>query len=111
MGQIIIKAAISVAIIFMATGMARRFPSLAGLIGVMPITSVLVLVWVYIENRGDSSVMQGLVKGSLFGLGPAVLFFVVALLCFRKDLPLPMVLSCSFAAWLIGAFVHQALFK
>ena len=60
MVQIIIKAVVSVVVILTATGVARRFPSLAGLIAVMPITSVLVLVWVYLENKGDRAVMQHL---------------------------------------------------
>ncbi len=53
MRDVIIKATISLAIIFLATGLARRFPSLAGLIGVMPLTGALVLVWTYLENRGS----------------------------------------------------------
>lgn len=111
MVHVIVKAVLSVAIILTATGIARRFPSLAGLIGVMPITSVLVLAWVYLENKGDKAVMQNFAMGSLWGLAPAVLFFLVALLGFQKGFSLPVVLLCSFAAWFLGAFVHQMAFR
>lgn len=111
MSQVIIKALLSVAIILTATGIARRFPSLAGLIGVMPLTSVLVLVWVYMENKGDPAVMQHFARGSLYGLAPAVLFFVVALIGFQKGLSLSVILSGSFAAWFLGAFLHQLLLR
>jgi uncharacterized membrane protein (GlpM family) len=107
MKDIIMKAAISVAIIFLATGVARRLPSLAGLIGVMPLTGALVLVWVYLENKGDQKVMQNYAVGALFGIAPSILFFLVALVAFKKGLPLYVVLLDSVAAWLMGAFIHQ----
>jgi uncharacterized membrane protein (GlpM family) len=111
MTQIFIKAIISVVVILVATGLAKKFPSLAGLIGVMPITSVLVLIWVYIENNGDKAVMKNLATGSLFGLIPAILFFVAIYVGFRKELSLPVVLSAGFAIWFAGAFMHRMLLK
>ena len=107
MRDLIVKVAASVAIILLATGVARRFPSLAGLIGVMPLTGALVLVWIYLENKGDQKVMQNYAVGALFGIAPSILFFLVALVGFKKGLPLHVVLLGSMAAWLVGAFAHQ----
>jgi uncharacterized membrane protein (GlpM family) len=84
---------------------------LAGLIGVMPLTGALVLVWVYLENRGDPVIMQDFAKGALWGILPSILFFLVALFCFRKQFPLPLVLCSSFGIWIVAAFVHQLLLK
>ncbi|MFP4087338.1 MAG: hypothetical protein ACLFUL_11160 [Desulfobacteraceae bacterium] len=42
--HVLIKALISVGIILAAAAMARRLPSTAGLIGVMPLTGALILV-------------------------------------------------------------------
>jgi hypothetical protein len=42
--QVFIKAVFSIIIIFLATAVGRKFPSAAGLIGVMPLTGALVLV-------------------------------------------------------------------
>ena len=109
--QILIKTAISVAIILVATGIAKRFPSAAGLIGVMPLTGALVLIWVYMENKGNPEVMQGFAKGALWGIVPSILFFIVAFFCFRKEFSLPTVLISSFAAWLVAAFIHQVVLK
>ncbi len=111
MRDLIVKAAVSVAIILLATGVARKFPSLAGLIGVMPLTGALVLVWIYLESKGDQRVMRNYVVGALFGIAPSILFFLVALLGFKKGFPLPVVLLSSMAAWLIGAFAHQFLLR
>ena len=109
--QLLLKIALSVTIILVATFIARKLPSAAGLIGVMPLTGALVLVWVYVENKGDPRIMQGFAKGAIWGILPSILFFVVALLCFRKQLPLPLVLAASFGVWVLGAAVHQWLLR
>jgi len=109
--QMIVKIVVSVALILAATAIARRMPSTAGLIGVMPLTGALILVWVYLENRGDPHVMQDFAKGALWGILPSILFFLVAFFCFRKHFPLPVVLISSFGAWLAAAAVHQWFLK
>ena len=109
--QILVKAAISVVVILAATAIGKRLPSTAGLIGVMPLTGALVLVWMHLENKGDAEVMQRFAKGALWGILPSILFFLVAFLCFKKGFSLPMVLVSSFGVWLTAAFVHQWVLK
>jgi uncharacterized membrane protein (GlpM family) len=109
--HIVIKIIVSVAIILTATALGRKFPAAAGLIAVMPLTGVLVLVWTYVENRGDAVVMQGFAKGALWGLLPSVLFFLTAFVCVKKNLHLPYILAASFAVWLGAAAIHQWLLK
>jgi uncharacterized membrane protein (GlpM family) len=109
--QILLKVSISVGIILLATTIAKKFPSAAGLIGVMPLTGALVLVWVYLENRGDPKVMGRFAEGALWGMLPTILFFLVAFFCFRKEFALPTVLLASFSAWLAAACIHQWVLK
>jgi uncharacterized membrane protein (GlpM family) len=109
--QILVKTIISVAVILLATSIGKKLPSTAGLIGVMPLTGALVLVWVYLENKGNPDIMQDFAKGALWGILPSILFFVVALFCFKKNFSLPTVLAASFGIWLFAAFVHQWLLK
>jgi len=105
--HIVLKIVISVAIILAATSIGRKYPSTAGLIGVMPLTGAMVLAWLYVENKGDSGTMVNFAKGALWGIVPSVLFFLVAFICFKKSLRLPVVLGASFGAWLGAAFIHQ----
>jgi uncharacterized membrane protein (GlpM family) len=109
--QILLKIVLSVAIILAATGISRRLPSTAGLIGVMPLVGALVLVWVYVENKGDPRIMQDFTKGAIWGILPTILFYLVALFCFRRQFPLSIVLCTSFAVWFAAAFLHQWLLK
>ncbi len=109
--QILLKVTLSIVIILVATAIAKKFPSTAGLIAVMPLTGALVLVWVYLENKGNAEVMQTFAKGALWGILPSILFFLVALLCFKKQVSLPGVLASSFGIWLLAAIVHQWILR
>lgn len=109
--QILIKVIISVCIILLATSIAKKFPSLAGLIGVMPLTGALVLAWVFLENHGNPEVMQHFAKGALWGILPSILFFLVAFFCLRREFPLIAVLAASFSAWFVAAVIHQWALK
>ena len=109
--QILIKAALSVIIILAATAVGRKLPSTAGLIGVMPLAGALVLIWIYLDSGGNSQIMQSFTKGALWGILPSILFYLVALFCFRRNLSLPVVLAASFGVWLCAAAVHQWMLK
>jgi uncharacterized membrane protein (GlpM family) len=106
-----IKVLISALIIAACTLIGRKQPTLAGLIAVMPLTGLLVMVWLYRDKPGDSETMIKYAKGAVWGILPSILFFATALLCFYKRLPLWAVLCASFAVWLAGAFIHQLLLK
>jgi uncharacterized membrane protein (GlpM family) len=105
--QLLVKVTLSVGIILLATAVAKRYPSLAGLIGVMPLTGALVLAWVFLENNGDPEIMQRFAKGALGGFIPSVLFFIVAFFCLKREIPLMAVLAVSFSAWFVAAVIHQ----
>ncbi len=106
-----VKLLIANAIIVVCALVGRRFPTLAGLIATMPLTSLLVLVWLHSDNPGDLRLMTDYTRGVLWGIIPTILFFAVAWFCFRNRLALPITLSASFAVWLAGAAVHQWLVR
>ncbi len=109
--RFVIKLLISVCVIAFCAGIGRKLPTLAGLIAVMPLTGLIVLIWLYRDNPDNFNLMTEYTKGALWGIVPSVLFFLVAFVCFRRHLPLWIVLCASFAVWLIGAFVHQWLLR
>ena len=109
--RFVIKLIISVSIIIFCTQIGRRYPTFAGLIAVMPLTGLIVLLWLYSDNPDNSALMIHYTKGAVWGIIPTILFFLVAFVCFHKHLPLWMVLCASFAVWLAAAFVHQWLLR
>ena len=91
--------------------LGRRFPSLAGLIATMPLTSLLVLLWLAADNGGETRLLTDYTRGVLWGIVPTVLFFTVALLSFRRGASLPMALVAAGVVWLLGAVLHQAFLR
>jgi len=100
---------VTVCLIVFCAQIARRDPNLGGLIAVMPLTSLLALIGLYIKNPADFPALTEYARGALWGILPTIIFFIVAYLCFRKQLTLWIVLSASFAAWLGAACIHQWL--
>lgn len=109
--RFIIKLLVSLFVISVCVQIGRKIPSLAGLIAVMPLTGLLVLIWLYLDNPGNYQIMTEYTRAAMWGIVPTILFFLVAFLCFSRDLSLWIVLCASFAVWLIAAFVHQWLLK
>jgi len=109
--QTIIKVAVSVAIILFCTAIGKKLPSLAGLIAVMPLTGLIVLIFLYYESSANPHTMISYTKGALWGIAPSILFFLVAFFCFKKQLSLPIILAASFTVWLAAAALHQYLLK
>ena len=107
--RFLVKLLVSVGIIAVCSQIGRKLPSLAGLIAVMPLTGLIVLIWLYTEAPGNFNLMTEYTKGALWGIVPSILFFLVAFTCFRRQLSLWIVLCASFAVWLIAAFIHQWL--
>lgn len=105
--QFVMKLFISITVIVCCTQIGRKFPALGGLIATMPLTGVIVLVWLYSDNPGNVSLMEGYTKGAMWGIVPTILFFTVAYVCFVKHLSLPFALSAGFGAWFLGALIHQ----
>ena len=107
--RFLIKLSISLCVIVLCTQIGRKLPTLAGLVAVMPLTGLIVLLWLYSDSPGNFDLMTRYCTGALWGIIPSILFFLVAFGCFRKHLSLWIVLAASFAVWLIAAVVHQLL--
>jgi len=105
--QFIAKLVITLAVILFCTYIGKRLPSLAGLIATMPLTGLLVLVWLYTENREDYTLLTKYTAGALWGIIPSILFFTTAYLCFKKGLPFSVIMVAAFSVWIVGAFIHQ----
>jgi len=102
-----VKLFISICIIIFCTQIGKKLPTLGGLIATAPITSLIVLLWLYTDRPGDFKLMSDFTKGVIWGIIPTTLFFITAYLCFKKQFNIGIVLGASSSVWLIGAFVHQ----
>lgn len=104
----LVKVVLSAFIIAGVSEVARRLPSLGGLIAAMPLTTLLALIWLYTET-GDYQLAASFTRSVLFGIIPTIFFFVTALYLFRKGATFVVVLSGSFVVFTIAAVIHQIL--
>lgn len=92
------------------TWLGRKFPSLAGLVVVMPITGLMVLIWLGVDGSQKSILVQ-YSRGALFGIIPTFIFYITAMYCLSRDMSLGVSLLVSSFLWLAGAFVHQMVLR
>ncbi len=102
---LLIKLILFNVVVIVCALIGKRFPSTAGLLAVMPLTGLAALLVVFDPATPETAIQY--TRGALWGIPPSILFFLVAYLCFKRELSLPIVLSASFAVWLLGACVHQ----
>jgi uncharacterized membrane protein (GlpM family) len=109
--QFVLKLLLTNAVIIACALIGKKFPSMAGLIATMPLTSLIVLVWLHTDNPENYRLLTLYTEGVLWGIIPTILFFAVAYLCFARHLSLSLAVSAGFGVWLSGALIHQWLLR
>ena len=107
----LVKLALTNLIIIACVLVGRRLPLLGGLIATMPLTSLIVLVWLAADNPGDVGLLTAYTRGVLWGILPTSLFFAAAYVCLRRGMGLPSALAAGGGIWLGGALLHQWLLR
>ena len=87
----------------------RRWPGLGGLLATMPLTSLIVLIWLYSENPAQTARLDQYVQGVLWGIGPTIAFFLALLVCLRRGVAVPAAMLAASLCWLAGALLHRLL--
>ena len=82
--QFALKLIASNIVILLCVWIGKKHPSLGGLIATMPLTSLIVLLWLYSDNPADGRLLSSYVGGVFFGVIPTLLFFGAAWLCLKK---------------------------
>jgi hypothetical protein len=105
--QLVVKLGVTLAVVALAIWLGKRTPTLGGLIATMPLTGVVVMLWLHSEKPEDPQLMIDYTKGALFGIGPSIAFFVAVWMALRYGFPLWMVVPSGLAVWLLAALLHQ----
>jgi F0F1-type ATP synthase assembly protein I len=101
-----VKVLVSALIIAGVSELAKRMPSLGGLIAAMPLTTLLALIWLYSETR-DYQLALSFTRSVLFAIIPTIFFFITALYLFKRGWPFVVVLLASFGVFAVAALIHQ----
>lgn len=77
MTYFVLKAALSGVLIALISEIARRFPSLGGLIASLPLISILAIIWLWRDTGGDVAQVAGHARATLWFVIPSLPFFVL----------------------------------
>lgn len=106
--QFLLKAAITVVLVLVAAVLSRR-PGLAGaLVASLPLTSLLVLGWLYFDTRDTHQVADLAMNIFWFVLG-SLPFFVVLALCLRGGVNVVLSFLLAAIAGFAGVSIVQWL--
>jgi uncharacterized membrane protein (GlpM family) len=111
MMEFFIKLLISNLIIIACVKLGKTFPTFGGLIATMPLTSLIVLVWLHTDNPDDYTMIGNYTKGVLWGIIPTAFFFLAVYYCLKRGLPFGGTLAAGFMVWLGGACLHQLVLR
>ena len=109
--EFFVKLLLTNLVIITCVRIGKTMPALGGLIATMPITSLLVMLWLYRDSRGDTLLLGRYTSGVLVGIGPTILFFLAVWFCLRRGLPFGPALCAGLLAWSAGAVAHQLLLR
>ena len=91
---LLIKAAISGAIVAAVSEIARRYPGWGGLVASLPLTSLFAMLWLW-RDTGDAERVAELSQSTIWFFIPSVPLFIV----------LPILLRLGLGFWLSIAIV------
>jgi len=102
-----LKLIVSAFVIVILSELAKKMPCLSGVIAAMPLTTLLVIIWLKIE-KNPSNVIISFSKGVIIGIAPTIIFFVSFIILLKK-MPFTTSLILSMLVWLIVVLVFRKL--
>lgn len=71
----VIKILITAVMVFLISEVAKRYSLMAGVLASLPLTSILAMIWLYIEKR-DTELISTLSRDIFFMVIPSLVFFI-----------------------------------
>ncbi len=106
--QLLAKVFITVVLVLIASALARRTGWLGALVASLPLTSLLVLGWLYFESRDSARVAEQSLGIFWFVLG-SLPFFLVLALGLRQGWHFGVALLAAAVTGALGVWLVQTL--
>jgi len=93
----VVKIMITAVLVFLISEIAKRYTLVAGLLASLPLTSILAMIWLYVEKR-DPELISTLSYDIFFMVIPSLVFFIVLpiLLKWMKSFYFSLIVSSAF---------------
>lgn len=104
MVQLIVKIVVSGIFVGLITEIAKRLPTVGGLVAALPVISLLTIFWLLVDGKTSPQIVET-IRGVLFGLIPTTLFLLSLGILLSRDVQFGVALLLSaiilVVVWLI----------
>lgn len=108
--QVILKVIITSVLVVAIAEVAKRSSLLAAILASLPLTSMLAMIWLYLDT-GDAEQVASLAGGIFWLVLPSLVLFVALPLMLRADWPFAPSLLAASALTVASYFVMIAVLK
>jgi hypothetical protein len=97
--KILLKVIITALLVTGISELSRRYTTLAAILASLPLTSILAMIWLYLDTK-DAGKISDLSYGIFWAVLPSLLFFIALPLLLKAGLkfPLALLVSCVLMA-------------
>ncbi len=92
MGYFLLKTISTALVIASVSELSKRFTFLGSLLAALPLTSLLVFIWIYVEQKDVSKIGQ-MSQEIFFLVIPSLAFFLILPFLLKKGLGFPLALG------------------
>lgn len=105
-----LKTAITVGVILGVAELAKRLTAVAAILAALPLTSILAMIWLYVDTKNVSKI-SSLSTGIFWMVLPTLLFFIVLPMLLRWKVPFFPALLLSSAVMVGVYWLYVAVLK
>jgi uncharacterized membrane protein (GlpM family) len=97
--KILLKVIITALLVTGISELSRRYTTLAAILASLPLTSILAMIWLYLDTK-DAGKISDLSYGIFWAVLPSLLFFIALPLLLKAGFkfPLALLVSCVLMA-------------
>lgn len=104
----ITKILISAIIIATVSEIAKKYTLLGGLIAAMPITTLLSMIWIYLDKK-DPVLISNFLISVVYGTILSFSFFICAIFLLKRGINFYFTLTISLVVLCTGAYFYQKI--
>jgi hypothetical protein len=106
----LIKIFVSALIIGIVTEIARRLPTIGGIVAALPLVSLLSLLWLSFQG-GSANEMSKFAMGVLWGFPATAVLIVIVAFSLKYSVALSLSIVFGISGWIIFLFVQETVLK
>ena len=101
MGFLVFKYGVTAALIVLVSEVAKASPKYGGLIAAMPVTTVLILLWMHVEGSGNDKIASHVFYTLLYVLPTLPMFIVLPFLIQKIGFAPALAIGLALTAFLV----------